>query len=233
MERYDVNIDTEVISYMEEYAANNPNQKWMCEHYHREYMDEEQGIEENRPKEEFFEYEIPDPPIIRGYGHNFYDEEESKDYIYAYYDAKTSYLVPISDKECQCSKCGKIFGIEKMEQMKQIFKKMNELYDQEIYCLTNLEFLKMWQGLEPVWDRKNSDGSNEILGIEENVRKWTLGGREDNYDIPDKYVKKDAFVQLPELKISYDKEAKGCSHFAGKPCMVINAEASNKQLRII
>ena len=232
MDNYDINKSTDVISYMKEYAMSNPNRKWICEHYHRERISQEQGIKENRPKEEeFYEYEIPAPLFMRGYGHNYIHNEEPKMMIH--YDIKTSNLVPISDKECQCSKCGKIFGIKKMEQMEQIFQKMDKLYDQGICCLTSLEFLKMWKGLEPVWYRKNPDGSTQILGVEEDVRKWTLGDREDNYDIPDKYAKKDVLVQLPELKINFDKEAKGCSHFTGEPCVIINAESSSKQLRVI
>ena len=232
MENYDVNISDDITSYMEEFDFDNPNRKWMCEHYHRERISQEQGIKENRPKEEETYVDEYQSFLLRPYTSHFYSEEEKWKRVF-YYDIKVSNLVPISYKLCKCSKCGKIFGIEKIEQMKQIFKQMDELYDKGIYCLTDLEFLKMWQGLEPVWYRRELGGIRQVLGIEKNVRKWTLGGRKMEFEIPDKYTKLDSFVQLPKLKLRFDKEAKGCSHFSGNPCRIVNTDPSSKQLRII
>lgn len=231
METYDSGINNYIISFMEEFSTADSNVKWMCEHFHRERISQQQGIQEKRPKEEevlVYEYI---PVIFRKYTSPIYNGEDYWEKVY-YYDIKISDLVPISSKHCKCAKCGKIFEIEKMEQLNKIFVKMDNLYDQGIYCLMDLEFLKMWKGLEPVWFRKKSDRLKEIIGIEPNVRKWTLGGRRMEDEILTEYTRIDSLLELPGINFRR-KEAKGCNHFIGKPCLIVNARNSSKQLRII
>ena len=67
MDNYDVNNSTDVISCMEEDDAGNLTRKWMCKHYHRERISEEQGEKEKRPKEEFYSYDIPRNSIMAKY----------------------------------------------------------------------------------------------------------------------------------------------------------------------
>lgn len=76
MERYDVNVSADVTSYMEDYALENPTRKWMCEHYHRERISQEQGIKENRPKEEETYVDEYQSFVLRPFTSHFYNDED-------------------------------------------------------------------------------------------------------------------------------------------------------------
>lgn len=107
------------ISSVEESGMENLKKEW-CEHYHREEISYEQGIEENRPKEEFVDTELSSwimgdftiPPGGK--------PAESKRIRYC--RVKKSDLVPVSDSECQCLKCRKRFPIEKLDRWNKGFK---------------------------------------------------------------------------------------------------------------
>ena len=214
---------------MEKYTLDTSEGSWLCEHYHRKHISREKGLKENRTKEEeFYEYEFQ-PSILRRYTGHFMEEEEKKKF---YYHIKISDLMPVSKKECQCMKCGKKFPLHKIEQMKQIFKKMDELYDRGIFCLTDLEFLKLMEGMEPVWYRRTPEDDAEIIGIEDDAGKWTLAGGVREEEIEGSYAGITSFVNLPEIKLRNGKEAQGCSHFRGQPYVIMKAKSTVVQPRI-
>lgn len=150
-----------------------------------------------------------------------------------YYDVKKSDLVPISDKECQCSKCGQKYRIDKMKQMGQVFERMNELYDMNLLCFSDLQFLKLRQGLEPVWYRRKIDGTTEVLEVETDVRNWKLTGRGTEWKMPGKYAFVNAFTSFPEYEFNLQKMGLFCNHFHGKPSFVLKYDSTPVQPHLV
>lgn len=95
---------------------------YICYHFHREKIDSEQGIRENRPKEEKRDFEKPN---FSSKFAPFMTVPTFSDW----YEVKVSDLRPFSETQCICSKCHQLFPIEKIEQMNKLFERINELYD--------------------------------------------------------------------------------------------------------
>ena len=71
-----------------------------------------------------------------------------------FYNSKLS---PISDNECMCSECHKLFPIDKMEQMKKL---VQELF---VKKADDAHFAELSRGLEPVRYRQISENEIEII----------------------------------------------------------------------
>lgn len=70
-----------------------------------------------------------------------------------------SLLEPISETECRCSVCHKVFPIEKMAQMEEL---VDYLFRKG--CITNSKVVaELSQGIEPVYYRKLSATETEIV----------------------------------------------------------------------
>jgi len=212
------NTYPEVMSYLEKYRLEHSEKKWLCEHYHRERIDETDN-RENRPNEEEVCY----------YVHS----KLMGDQKIQYYDVKKSDLVPISDKECQCSKCGQVYKLEKMKQMEQVFERMNELYDMNSLCFSDLQFLKLRQGLEPVWYRRKFDDTKEVIGVETDIRNWKLTGRGAEWKIPGKYAFINSFTDFLDYELNLKKIGLFCNHFQGKPSFVLKYDSDPVQPYLI
>ena len=70
-----------------------------------------------------------------------------------------SLLIPRGKTECICAKCGKVFPIEKHDQMKQLVR-----YLSNKGCITDVAYImKLSKGIEPVYYRRISENEIEIL----------------------------------------------------------------------
>lgn len=70
----------------------------------------------------------------------------------------SSLLVPIGENECKCGKCGKIFSLDKYQQMEKLVSCLS------ISCFEDgIEELSV--GLEPVYYRRISETETEILDV--------------------------------------------------------------------
>ena len=147
-------------------ASNSDEEKgYICYHFHRENMSAEQGIKENRPKEEKRDFE--ELPFSSKFA-PFMSMPDST----PRYAVKVSDLRPFSETDCICSKCGHLFPIEKIEQMKQLFERINELHDSDVSIWEDEVFLKLYQGLEPIWYRNRSNGSKIFISAELDPENW-------------------------------------------------------------
>lgn len=75
-----------------------------------------------------------------------------------------SKLVPLGEKECVCKECGKVFPIEKYEQMERLIKyelNRGNVYDDD-------RDSDLYEGLEPVYYRRISENEIEILETPKN-----------------------------------------------------------------
>ena len=202
------------MSYLEEYRLEHSEKKWLCEHYHREHMDEPTNGDTLPNEEEircFFRGGLMDGSELH------------------YYKVKKSDLIPISDKACQCSKCGQKYHIDKVKQMEQVFERMNELYDMNLLCFSDLQFLKLRQGLEPIWYRREIDDKKELLKVETDVRSWTLTGRGLDWKLPTKYKLVNSFTSFPNYEFDFRKIGQFCNHFYGKPSFILKYDSTPKQ----
>ncbi len=72
-----------------------------------------------------------------------------------------SKLFPINEKECKCVDCGKVFSMEKYEQMEQLVD-----YLSNKGCVTDVELIKeLSLGIEPVHYRRLSETEIEIIDV--------------------------------------------------------------------
>lgn len=216
-----------LISSVEDSQIDNYKKEW-CEHFHREQISYEQGIKENRPKEEFVDMELASWVTSRfttPLGGKRIEPERIR-----YCGVKKSDLLPVSDSECQCLKCRQKFPIEKIGQMEQRFQRMNELADMEMGYVrfVDLRFLELSQGLEPVSYYKKIEGS--IKGVERktNPRDWSILGRENSLFHDDileiKYVKNEPsnlFCNISEEDEWLGKYKSVCKHYWGMAYLIL------------
>ena len=113
--------------------------------------------------------------------------------------------------------------------MEQVFEWMNALYDRNLLCFSDLQFLKLRQGLEPVWYRREIDDTKEVVETETDIRNWKLTGRGAQWKIPGKYASINSFTDFPDYELNLKKMGLFCNHFQGKPSFVLKYDSDPVQ----
>lgn len=227
--RTEANLKAEIKKEKVDEPSKN-NKKILCHHYHRERVEYEPM---KRPREE------------EHYFHAFIDFPFCEEKFEKWYEVKVSDLMPVSDTQCRCSECGKTFPIEKIEQMEQLFKRMNDLYDARVPKTANgfdLHLLKLHKGIEPTYYLKTTEGHTELLGEETNPWMWHASNwnymsesywhQDLRWDVPEEYNPVLSFCSLPK-----DSEAGGqnrgfCNHYGGTPRCVLKFDTKTTLPRL-